>query len=1034
MSDIREDLSADFAELLAALPESERGKQIVRLEETAFGPIDEAEGFDLAAELAALKADALRRAADPSPGDCLPLGRGRPGRPGRWDVWGSSLDDACNELSDHGLNAVAIVADLERRGFDPDAFRIEAARVGLDLDAARQSRVGGATSEAALDDDTAGKAIAALASLALWIVALLLTAMVVSWALLKSERERRAGLRERQTKWRAKNPEKARDNPAAWRSRNREKERADVRVWRAANPEKVRAKRKEDRNKNYFRSFVAIDSEGRDYPGEAIFYSEASGKVRYERHDTYLWSAAANDGREPEWLTAENTLPADKKPLGVYETLDWLLSLPNKFGDANFIAFSFGYDVTQILKHMPYPTAWEIVKRETYSKVKAERKPIGSSPVFWDEYAFSYIKGKFFEIRRLRDRDNLYKLDETGERILNKDGKPIIDYAARIKIYDTFSYFQKGLSKVVDSMVKGGRATPEEAEIISVMKKRREDPEIWAAQDIDVVKQYTTVELRCLARMMCDLRKSFDDVAQIRPQAWHGPGAVASALMAQHKIKERHYPVDIAADEITPWQNAAHHAYFGGHIEMMKHGYIENTTLHVYDIASAYPAAMVDFASMKDGRWTKSGEVDIWTLSRLRAYVESVSQLFMFRIKYLFPEYIKYNEDISRATLIPFFPLPYRGKHGQILYPAKGYGFYMRDDVLAMIAWLEHFVPDYPRRRKKENKETTIIIEDAWIFSPSPAHENEKPFAVIRALYDERKRIQEEAEAKGVPDIREQAIKLPINAGYGQLARSVGDSGKVPAFANPWYAAAATAYTRRRLIEAAMIDPQAVVFFATDGIVSLNELRGLQRVRKSKKEVHLGDWEYLTANRGLFIMPGVYSYDKTRVKDNGEIDIEHVTKTRGADPKKYDKEKEAHEFLISATLDMWRKDYRTEGKNPALTRDYKKYITIGAALASVARFKTAGRWSPASGRPNAAQRVINLSDPGNKRVLTDFEGDCVSTAEREAPRCHSLVRTTVAWNSDEALSQPRIPDWLDEELGEFVREQDEQDAINQGFE
>ena len=31
MNDIREDLSADFAELLASLPEADRGKQIVRL-------------------------------------------------------------------------------------------------------------------------------------------------------------------------------------------------------------------------------------------------------------------------------------------------------------------------------------------------------------------------------------------------------------------------------------------------------------------------------------------------------------------------------------------------------------------------------------------------------------------------------------------------------------------------------------------------------------------------------------------------------------------------------------------------------------------------------------------------------------------------------------------------------------------------------------------------------------------------------------------------------------------------------------------
>ena len=80
--------------------------------------------------------------------------------------------------------------------------------------------------------------------------------------------------------------------------------------------------------------------------------------------------------------------------------------------------------------------------------------------------------------------------------------------------------------------------------------------------------------------------------------------------------------------------------------------------------------------------------------------------------------------------------------------------------------------------------------------------------------------------------------------------------------ANPYYAAATTAYCRRRLIEAALLDPHAIVFFATDGIVSTRPLEGLARVRKQGDVVDLGDWEYCEADSGLFVMPGVYTYGK----------------------------------------------------------------------------------------------------------------------------------------------------------------------------
>ena len=199
---------------------------------------------------------------------------------------------------------------------------------------------------------------------------------------------------------------------------------------------------------------------------------------------------------------------------------------------------------------------------------------------------------------------------------------------------------------------------------------------------------------------------------------------------------------------------------------------------------------------------------------------------------------------------IPFYPLPYRDKRGGILFPASGYGWYTRDDVLAAIAWLERFVLDFPRSTSKQHRMTAFEIEEAWTFRPG--HEgraNERLFDFVRDLFVERRQIKEAADRTGRYDIREKTIKLSLNSIYGKLAQSVGGDGAAPSVANPYYAAATTAYCRRRLIEAALIDPHAIVFFATDGIVSTRPLKGLERVRKKGDVVDLGDWEYPTNRR-----------------------------------------------------------------------------------------------------------------------------------------------------------------------------------------
>ena len=198
---------------------------------------------------------------------------------------------------------------------------------------------------------------------------------------------------------------------------------------------------------------------------------------------------------------------------------------------------------------------------------------------------------------------------------------------------------------------------------------------------------------------MTDLRKGFDETG-LHLRRWHGAGAAAQALIEAKKLKA-HYGPDIAASNITPQQDAAHHAYFGGRIELLKQGYIENVVLHCYDIASAYPAGMVDLPSLAGGKWINLPGSDILTgsLAKLRKAIEATSPVSMFKIGFQFPTYEKSHGDARKSVFIPFYPLPYREKRGGILFPASGYGWYMRDHVLGAIAWLEHSFPTCRDRR-----------------------------------------------------------------------------------------------------------------------------------------------------------------------------------------------------------------------------------------------------------------------------------------------------------------------------------------------
>ena len=200
-----------------------------------------------------------------------------------------------------------------------------------------------------------------------------------------------------------------------------------------------------------------------------------------------------------------------------------------------------------------------------------------------------------------------------------------------------------------------------------------------------------------------------------------------------------------------------------------------------------------------------------------------------------------------------------------------------------------------------------------------------------------------------------------------------------------------------------------------------------------------GDWEKCEADSGLFVMPGVYTYGKIVYDDTGARTIKPLTKIRGGDAKKYAAKVRANQWLVENVLAAWRAcfDPHKPEQFPRIVAPYQKYITVGNALAARHRWKLAGCWTARPGEPQAGTRDINVHSVGNKRELIPDETcwpDYVSVHGHEARRCHELIRTLPALNNDRALSRPRTPEWLNEQIGDKVKGQEEQEEIRAGFE
>ncbi len=450
--------------------------------------------------------------------------------------------------------------------------------------------------------------------------------------------EKKARRREAHRKFRAK-PEVRR-------------QRADVaRRWREHNHARRLAqpwlkRRAEARDAHYHRPFVAIDSEGMNYPGNDVIHNG----VVYLDHRTFLWGAAGVIRiTEPtiknphgefcdlplHWLGHD-----DKRPLTLVEILDWLTGLPEQYGPSTFISYGFNYDVTMILQaaadYMPnqgYRKVYEICKKERLGSGGAIKV---KGHVFVGDYAIDWVKGKRLVVKKFRDPNN-----------------PRAGFIRRV-----FGFYQSSFVKVVKSLEKLRLATGEEVATIERDKARRQN---FDQVPLGEVKAYTELELRKLSLAAIKLRDGFDYM-KIRLGSWSGAGAAAAALIRARGVSE-HYAGWVNKRDPSPEQLIAHAAYYGGHIELLKQGYSEAGAF-VYDLKSAYPAEMRELPSMISGR-VRYWNIKNHPLGLDWRKVEASSKISAFFIRWRLPLFYV-DRTTGEVRGVPFFPLPYRLPGGGI--------------------------------------------------------------------------------------------------------------------------------------------------------------------------------------------------------------------------------------------------------------------------------------------------------------------------------------------------------------------------------
>ena len=382
-----------------------------------------------------------------------------------------------------------------------------------------------------------------------------------------------------------------------------------------------------------------------------------------------------------------------------------------------------------------------------------------------------------------------------------------------VTLWDVGSFFQQ-------SFVKALRTWEVQTQHLDNIERQKANRAQFKFSDIEEIREYCYQELEALVLLMQQFRDSLEDCG-LRISRWHGPGAIASALYAQHKCGTHK---KVCPDEIN---RAAQYAYGGGRIELIRQGHYTGRVYN-YDIRSCYPWAIAGLPSLRNVSWEH----------RNGSRRTEERDMSLYHVKWHF----------NNGT--PFYPVRHRFSSGAVCYPQSGVG-----------AWI--WTPEY--RLLERYFSGQYEVTESYISNVTDS--TRRPFAWVEDLYQQRM----EWKAKGYG--AERILKLALNSLYGKMIQQLGwkSVDRLPPWHQLEWGGYVTSAARARMYDAAYGNHD-VIGFETDGILTTSPLP----VELSEE---LGGWELTEHDSVTYVQTGFYWLDdKVRYRgfDPGSVTREAV--------------------------------------------------------------------------------------------------------------------------------------------------------------
>jgi hypothetical protein len=481
---------------------------------------------------------------------------------------------------------------------------------------------------------------------------------------------------------------------------------------------------------------AAYNAAGRQREAQARYRAtHGSSKVKPER-PFIIW-----DGEQPRdtgYSLFGNSAGHEicHPSLSTEECLELIIATELEEPDAIHIGFGFNFDVSWILKDLP----WRALNR---------LKKTGRT--FWHGYLISHVPRKWFEVKyggitariyevfsffnqSLVDTLTTWEIGPWKEKTQDKfvfnasSVLPKKDLSSSRPFQPTVQISPFPLS-LVPSLAS--IRTMSEKELVEVFKWVRSEF-LW--KDIDAIRVYMRLELKYTKILMERLREIFLAAGYL-PKSWHGPGALAREAFRRHDV--------YSAKAVCPpaVRLAARYAFIGGRFTPRLVGHFKRPVLS-YDMNSAYPYAMTFLPNLAKGKWRLVTNPD-----EIRREV-AAGRFGLYRIKYHATADVDREPEKVRGLAFRMFPLPRRNKFGGVGWPNRVTSWFWTPEAKLVI-----------------NDDDAEYI-GAWVFyEDDPA---DRPFNYIPEYFRRRQML------KRLGNPAEYTFKIILNAGFGQCAQRVG--------------------------------------------------------------------------------------------------------------------------------------------------------------------------------------------------------------------------------------------------------------------